>query len=496
MNQNIFLVAGREIRQTLSLKSFWLMLLLLPAALVLTQFITRTLTEDESTRVSVVDRSGSGAGEAVQRAFTDQADRDMLRTLSRYVQRHSLEAADPDAPWAQHDRWYTSADIEAYRRAGGLDDALERIDRVKPDGIPEFDPPSADFAIVDTPASLAGAQRDDFGDQARALFDADSDDNPEIIVRIPEAYPADPRIDVFSGDQTQSSFIAPLQEVLTADLRTRLLAERGIAGADAVAIQTAAPAISVDTPPPGGGAREAMFVRSIVPIAMSYILMMSLFVSASWMLQGSVEERSNKLLESLLACIRPEDLMYGKLLGSLAVGFFMIFFWAACAGFGAFATQGAIADMIRPALEPLSSPGIVFAILYFFLAGYVMVSILFVAIGSMVDSMSEANGYLTPILLGIMLPITLLLQAVLMGNDGIVVKAITWFPLWTPFAVLARLGSGIEVWELVGTGVLLAATIALEIYFIGRLFRASLLATGQKPTLKRVLERFRAAPQQ
>ena len=54
-----------------------------------------------------------------------------------------------------------------------------------------------------------------------------------------------------------------------------------------------------------------------------------------------------------------------------------------------------------------------------------------------------------------------------------------------------RLGMGIETWVLVGSGALLAAAIALEMIFIGRLFRASLLATGQKPTLKRVLGRFR-----
>ena len=495
MMNNILLVAKREIRQVITMKSFWLMLLILPVALVAGQFVTRALKEDESTKVALIDRSGSGAGTAVERAFAEQDDRDVLSDLSRYVQRHKLEEADPDAPWAQHDRWYTPADVAVFRRAGGLDAALERIDQVKPDGIPEFDPPVPGYAFVEAPDALDGAAGDDLAGAAQQMFDADDDDNPEIVVRIPESYPADPRIDLYSANRARTSFVGPLQEVLTGDLRGRLLSQRGISGPEAQAIQTAAPAIAVTTPPPGGGAREALFVRSIVPIALSYFLMMSLFVSASWMLQGSVEERSNKLLESLLACIRPEELMYGKLLGSVAVGLFMILFWAACTGIGAFATQGAISDMIRPALEPISSPGIIFAILYFFLAGYVIVSILFVAIGSMVDSMSEANGYLTPILLSIMLPITFLLQALLMGNDGIAVKAITWFPLWTPFAVLARLGSGIEVWELIGTGILLAATIALEIYFIGRLFRASLLATGQKPTFKRLMDRFRAQPQ-
>jgi ABC-type Na+ efflux pump permease subunit len=218
-------------------------------------------------------------------------------------------------------------------------------------------------------------------------------------------------------------------------------------------------------------------------------------LSGSWMLQGSVEERSNKLLESLLACIWPEELMYGKLLGGLSVGLLMIAVWAGCAGIAAYATQGVIADMIRPALEPVSSPVIILAILYFFIAGYILISAIFVAIGAMVDSMSEAQGYLMPVLLAILLPITFLLQAILAGKEGLLVQVLTWVPLWTPFAVLARLGMGIETWVLVGTGILLAAAIALELVFLGRLFRASLLASGQRLSIKRLIERFSAQKQ-
>ena len=53
---------------------------------------------------------------------------------------------------------------------------------------------------------------------------------------------------------------------------------------------------------------------------------------------------------------------------------------------------------------------------------------------------------------------------------------------------------GIEWWEMVGSGVLLAGAIVIELVLIGRLFRASLLSTGQKPSLKRVIERLRASP--
>jgi ABC-type Na+ efflux pump permease subunit len=123
------------------------------------------------------------------------------------------------------------------------------------------------------------------------------------------------------------------------------------------------------------------------------------------------------------------------------------------------------------------------------------ISIVFVAIGAMADSMSEAQGYLMPVLLAILLPVTFLLQAIIAGNSGPMVQVLTWVPIWTPFAILARLGMGIPTLELVGAGLVLAVFIVLEVIFLGRLFRASLLAQGQKPGLKQMIERLRAVPE-
>jgi ABC-type Na+ efflux pump permease subunit len=71
------------------------------------------------------------------------------------------------------------------------------------------------------------------------------------------------------------------------------------------------------------------------------------------------------------------------------------------------------------------------------------------------------------------------------------VTILTWIPIWTPFAILARLGTGIPTWEVLGAGLLLAAFVALELIMLGRLFRASLLAQGQKPGLSELVGRMR-----
>ncbi len=492
---NILLVARREFAQVVQLKSFWLTLLLIPMALAIGPVLGDKLADNEPTRVVLIDRAGGTASAALEARFAYEQDRYTLQALSRYVRRHKLESVDPRAPWAQHDRWYNPADVLAFREAGGLDAALARIDRARPPEISPFEAPPAEYEFAQASGALARAEGDALAAEAnrlvRASKDAPKADRADIVVLVGSGYPADPTVRVWANEQPRTSFVTGMQEVLTGDLRQRLLTGSGLSPRQATAIQGAAPAIAITTPPPGGGAREALLVRSIVPLALAYILMMGLMLSGSWMLQGAIEERSKKLLESVLACISPEDLMYGKLLGALGVGLSMLTVWIGAGAVVAFATQGAIADLIRPALAPVTSPFAIVTLIYFFVMGYVAISIIFVAIGALADSMSEAQGYLMPVILAILLPVTFLIQAILAGNSGPLVQVLTWVPIWTPFTVLARLGSGISTLEVIGAAVVLAGFVLLEMMLLVRLFRHSLLAQGQKPGFKLLIERLR-----
>src|SRR4051812_8963353 len=490
---NVLIVAAREFRQITSMRSFWLTLLILPIALSLGPIAQRFLNNDDADRGILTDRTGGGEARSIARRLAADRDRELLQKLSRYVQRQNLERADPAAPWASHDRWYSDADVAQFLSSGGLDTALAKIARVKSSEAPDFKPPTPGYEVIATPPALASAP-DAQLDAAvqRYLKPADDKAKPvDYVVLIPKEFGASPLVRLWARGEARPGFVAAIQEVLTRDLRSRFLEGQGLSPEAAHAATVIAPALAISSPPPGGGAREAMLVRSILPLAASYLLMMSLMLSGSWMLQGTVEERSNKLLETVLACISPEELMYGKLLGTIAVGLSMILAWVGCGILAAYATHGVIADLIRPALEPLTSPGTIMALIYFFITGYVAISVIFLAIGGMSDSMREAQGYLMPVMLAILMPITFLLQAIIAGRGGILVEVLTWVPLWTPFAVLARLGTGIPTWEVIGSGLVLAVFTAASLVWVGRLFRASLLAQGQRPNLRQVIARMR-----
>jgi len=492
--KNILLIAAREFRQIASMRSFWLTLVIIPLSMVIGALAPQFIEKDEPDRVMVIDRTGGGEATAIALSLKLNQQREVLSALSRYVQRHHLESADPTALWAQHDRWYSDADVARFEGMGGVATAQAKIARVKPRETPEFKLPKADYQFVSVPASLSEVPDAGLDNALKPILKPEGKDSKPVdyVILIPANFGASPLVRLWANRQPSSQFVSMVQFVLTRDLRSRFLTGQGLSPEAAQGANAITSSLAISTPPPGGGAREAMLVRSILPLAAAYLLMISLMLSGSWMLQGTVEERSNKLLETVLACVSPEELMYGKLLGTAGVGLFMIAAWIGCGVFAAYATHGAIADLIRPALAPLSTPGTIIALLYFFVVGYVSIAILFLAIGAMSDSMRDAQGYLMPVLLLILLPISILMQSVLGGNSGgVLMEVLTWVPLWTPFGVLARLGLGIPTWEVIGTGLLLAVYTAVEVVLMGRLFRASLLAQGQRPNLSEMISRIR-----
>src|SRR5262249_32800291 len=158
-------------------------------------------------------------------------------------------------------------------------------------------------------------------------------------------------------------------------LRQRFLEGAGTAPDVARTAGNLTPVVAIDAPP-GGGARQRALARSALPLITAFALLMSLMFSGAAMLQGVVEEKSNKLIETVLACVSPNALMYGKLAGTVAIGLLMILVWILFGIGAASATQGALAEFAQPAMA-LLTPGMIAAMVYFFLAGYLMVAMIF-----------------------------------------------------------------------------------------------------------------------
>lgn len=493
----MLLVAVREFRQICATRSFWITLFLLPLAIVLSQVSVRLLQPPAGVAVVIVDESGRFAPLIRNRIAFDQ-DRQVLNELAVYAQKWKIAPAGPGGVWGQGPRLFSPAEVAAFEAAGGLTSAKAEIARLKPAAAPVFHAPDPTFILIPPPSGAeAGHGAEAFGVSLTPLMKKDvaTPSGPRQLalgVYIPATFGAPgAAARMWTNGRPNGSLVELVRQELTGALRLQALQASGVDLGAMAKIQAINAPVSLAAPPAGSG-RERMMLRSALPLALAYLLLISLMMSGSWMLQGLIEERSNKLLESVLACITPDQLLYGKLAGVVAVGLVMITTWIGFAIVAAFSLQGVVTDFVRPALTAISSPWIVVALAYYFLAGYLAVSMMFLAVGAVSDSLRDAQGYLTPMILVLTIPFVAIVSSVLQNPDGPIPRIMSWIPIYAPFAMMARLGSGVAPYEVIGSGLLLAAFIALEFVLLSRIFRSSLLQAGQSIGLKALLRRAAA----
>jgi ABC-2 type transport system permease protein len=493
------LVAAREFRQILATRSFWITLLIIPIAIAGSQVAGRMMSRETGVAYTMVDESGLYAP-AIRARIQRNNDRDVLDELSAYAGRWKIRPSGAQALWGGEPHWFTDAEIAAFERAGGLPAAEAEIARLKPKNAPDFTPPRIETVEVSPPPSVVTSQGPDrFGQTLKPLMKTDiATPAGKRPLALGVYIPADlgrPRATVrmWTNGRPNADLVETVRQEISQTLRAQALKASGVDLAALARVQAIAAPVSLSIPPTGSG-RERLMLRSALPLALAYLLLLSLIISGAWMLQSLIEERSNKLLEAVLACVTPDELLYGKLLGVLGVSAFMVVVWIGFAIGAAFAFQGAIADFVRPALSSLNSPWIALVLIYEFIAGYLCFALLYLAVGSVSDNMRDAQGYLSPMIFAITIPFILLVNAVLRDPDGPLPRILSWIPFYSPFAVMARLGGGISAWEIVGSGALLAVFVALEFVALSRLFRASLLQAGGKVRLRDLPALMRTRP--
>lgn len=484
MMTDILLVALRDFRQVVRTRGFWVTLLIVPLAIGVSIFAATRFGPQYTVAWTVVDASG-GPGARIERRLEIDAQREVLRNLSTYAEKWKLASVDPNAPWAKPGAWASDAEVARFIAAGGASAATRRMQPALPPGAPPFKPPTRYFVEVPPPAGAA--QAPDADAFARAVAGALQGDvqTPEgkhplgLAIYIPKDFGQPGAVvRMWTNGRYDGGLTNAIRQELTSALRLKVMQQSGLTPEAAARIETLrAPVQMID--PPAGAGRNAVTARSVAPLALVYLLLMTAITTGGMMLQGLIEERSNKLLESVLACIRPEELMYGKLIGLGAVGLTIAGAWTACAVGAALMAPGFMADVLKPSLQALNDPVLIAAMAFFFLGGYLVVSMVFLGIGSLSDSMQDAQAYLTPVIMAIMLPVVLIIQAVVRTPDAGFVHVLSWIPIYTPFAMLARLGTGVPLAELLGAAAVLVVFLAVEVVLLGRLFRASLLAAGQ-----------------
>jgi ABC-2 type transport system permease protein len=232
------------------------------------------------------------------------------------------------------------------------------------------------------------------------------------------------------------------------------------------------------------------FGAFIVPFLFGFLLIIAIFSSSGYLLQGLGEEKENRIMELLLSSVSTRQLLTGKVLGLGAAGLVQMAIWLLSAVFLvrlASTTIGGVLSTLQ-----ISGNLLFLGIVYFFL-GYLLFAVLMAGIGAIGATARESQQMSMLIIMPVWIPAWVSFLFI-ENPDHVVNTMLTIIPITAPMAVFMRLGtSEIPVWELVLSISLLIAGIIGGLVLAAKSFRVFLLMYGKTPKLGEILRLLRQA---
>lgn len=230
-----------------------------------------------------------------------------------------------------------------------------------------------------------------------------------------------------------------------------------------------------------GADEEDQALRGAIAFGGMVLMYMAVLTYGNWMLSGVTEEKTNRVVEVLLAALKPWQLFAGKLvgIGLLGIGQMVIVVGLALV---------ALIVTGRFDLPTLPVDSVV-ALIGWFILGFLLYATLFGAAGSLVSRMEDAQGAATP--LSILAIAGYFFAFAALGDpSGTMAVVGTYVPFTAPYVAPIRLALGeITALEMTVAVLITAVTIALMVRLAGRIYAGGLLRFGGKTKWR---EAFRA----
>jgi ABC-2 type transport system permease protein len=207
------------------------------------------------------------------------------------------------------------------------------------------------------------------------------------------------------------------------------------------------------------------------------LMFIGIFTYGTWVLTGVVEEKQSRVVEVILATVRPRDLLMGKVIGIGLLALLQLVVLVT-AGIGAAVASG------RLALPPTTA-GAVIQLLTWFILGFALYSTALGTLGALASRVDEAQNAAMPVTMTATLAYIIAIAFVTQEPDGPVARVMTFLPPSAPMVVPLRAALGaIEPWEVIGSIVLMAAAIWLLFVLGARVYSGAVLQTGSRMRLR------------
>ena len=250
--------------------------------------------------------------------------------------------------------------------------------------------------------------------------------------------------------------------------------------------------------PPGAANRGVTLpVRGLTPPSASLsrrltglftVVLVWILISAygSQIAMGVGEEKQNRIVEVILASVRPLQLLVGKVTGigvlALAQAALMV---VAFLGLGA---------AVGSSLVHGAAPGIVICGAVFLLLGYAFYCTAYAAAGSLVSRQSDVGAVILPVQVPLIIAYALSYTVIYADGANVFYKVLGFLPPTAPIAMPVLYAAGdVPGWQAAVSAVLVAAGTVWMARTAATIYGRSILRTGSRVRLRQVLGRGEAA---
>ena len=238
-------------------------------------------------------------------------------------------------------------------------------------------------------------------------------------------------------------------------------------------------------------------VSLIFGFIVAFMLYMMIMLYGQNVMRSVLEEKMTRVAEVVMASVKPDILLAGKILGVGAVGLTQQLVWFGSAG--AFITYGAVMAKAMGAPEmknftfPTVSPILFASLMLFFVLGYVLYSSMFAAVGAMVGSQEEVAQAAQPVVL-LLISSILFAQPIILNPTSTLAVVMSVVPFTAPVTMPLRMTTmQVPPIQLIGSMLGLALTCFVTIWAAARIYRVGLLMTGKRPSLRELVRWIRYA---
>ena len=253
-------------------------------------------------------------------------------------------------------------------------------------------------------------------------------------------------------------------------------------------------------------------VKVIFGMVLGMLLYIFIFAYGSMIMMSVIEEKTSRIIEVMISSVKPFQLMMGKILGTSLAGLtqflvwgllIMMFSYLMISVFGIESTtqnnelllnSSGNMTMNQEALDMISAfislplLNILIAFLLYFLGGYLLYASLFAAIGAAVDNQTDAQQFVMPLTIILILALYAGLLTVPEDPNGTVSILLSHIPFTSPVVMLMRIPYGVPVYEQIISIIILYLTFVLCIWLVAKIYRVGILMYGKKPSVKELIK--------